>query len=386
MNTLMASLSQFWSNIQGGLFPYLEEELDPLTKKQMQLVETLELIRIEQYIPDYRLCEGRPRKTRAAMARSFIAKMVYNMDSTRALYERLYCDRNLRRICGWEYESQIPSEATFSRAFEEFAETKLPEKVHESLIKKFYGETIVVHNSRDSTAIEAREKPAVKEKKSELQATEKKTPKKRGRPKKGEELPQKELTRIEKQKTMILKEMIEDLPTRCDIGTKKNSKGHCEHWTGYKLHLDSADGGIPISAVLTSASVHDSQVAIPLATITAQRVTNLYDLMDAAYDVPGILDHSKSLKHVPLVDKNPRADKALAAELEAEAKRQKLIHMESPETVRYKERTNSERVNSRFKDDFGGRKVRVRGAVKVMCHLMFGILALTADQLMRLIT
>lgn len=386
MSELQASLSQFWNIIQGSLFPFLKEELDPLTEKQMQLVETLELIRIEQYIPNYQFCEGRPRKTRAALARCFVAKMVYNMDSTRSLYERLHCDMNLRRICGWEYKSQIPSESTFSRAFEEFAETKLPEKVHASLVKKFYGKTIVLHNSRDSTAIEAREKPAMKEKNSNIQATEQKTQKRKGRPKKGEELPQKELTRIEKQKTMTLEEMIKDLPARCDIGTKKNSKGHCEHWIGYKLHLDSADGNIPISAVLTSASVHDSQVAIPLATMTAQRVTNLYDLMDAAYDVPGILNHSKSLRHVPLVDKNPRRDKVFAKELEAEAKRQKLIHMESPETVRYRERTTAERVNSRFKDDFGGRKVRVRGAVKVMCHLMFGILALAADQLMKLIT
>jgi hypothetical protein len=40
---------------------------------------------------------------------------------------------------------------------------------------------------------------------------------------------------------------------------------------GYKLHIHLADGGIPISCVLTSASVHDSQVAIPLAK---KRVTN----------------------------------------------------------------------------------------------------------------
>lgn len=131
--------------------------------------------------------------------------------------------------------------------------------------------------------------------------------------------------------------------------------------------------------------MHDSQVAIPLATITAQRVTSPYDLMDAAYDVPGILNHSKSLGHVPLVDKNPRGNKALAEELEAESRWQKLIHMESPETIRYNERTNAERVNSQLKDNFGGRKVRVRGAAKVMCHLMFGILAMTADQLLRLV-
>ena len=44
----------------------------------------------------------------------------------------------------------------------------------------------------------------------------------------------------------------------------------------------------------------------------------------------------------------------------------------------------SERVNGRLKDEFGGRTVR--GHAKVLCHLMFGIVALTVDQLMRLVT
>ena len=34
---------------------------------------------------------------------------------------------------------------------------------------------------------------------------------------------------------------------------------------------------------------------------------------------------------------------------------------------------------------FGGRQVRVRGHAKVLCHLMFGILALTVAQLVRLL-
>ena len=388
MHTLTETVSQFWANIQGTLFSYLEDQLDPLTEKQQQLITVLEVVRIEQFIPDYRFYEGRPRKTRAAVARSFVAKMVYNMDSTRALWERLHSDKNLRRLCGWESKRSIPSEATFSRAFAEFAETGLPQHVHEALVKKVYGETetIVLHTSRDSTAIEAREKPVVKEKKLNAQTDVQKRQRRRGRPKKGEESPPKEPTRIERQKTMSLEMMLKDLPQMCDIGTKKNSKGHAEHWIGYKLHLDSADGCIPISAILTSASVHDSQVAIPLATITAQRVINLYDLMDAAYDVPGILDHSRSLGHVPIVDKNPRRNKELAQEKRAESKRQKLIHMESPESIRYNERTNAERVNARLKDEFGGRMVRVRGAAKVMCHLMFGVLALAADQLIGLVT
>jgi hypothetical protein len=41
-------------------------------------------------------------------------------------------------------------------------------------------------------------------------------------------------------------------------------------------------------------------------------------------------------------------------------------------------------VYARLKDEFGGRNLRVRGAAKVMAHLMFGILALTADQVLKL--
>ena len=44
-----------------------------------------------------------------------------------------------------------------------------------------------------------------------------------------------------------------------------------------------------------------------------------------------------------------------------------------------------ERVNARLKDEFGGRNVRVRGASKVMAHLMFGVLALTVDQILKLV-
>ena len=43
-----------------------------------------------------------------------------------------------------------------------------------------------------------------------------------------------------------------------------------------------------------------------------------------------------------------------------------------------------ERVNGRLKDEFGASHIRVRGAVKVMAHLMFGVVALTVDQWLRL--
>ena len=144
-------------------------------------------------------------------------------------------------------------------------------------------------------------------------------------------------------------------------------------------------GDIPISGLLTSASLHDSQAAIPLAKLTAARLTNLYDLMDSAYDAPEIAQTSRDLGHVPIIDKNPRRTPGAKAELEAETRRQRYAGYRLAEDLRYNERSSAERVNGRLKDDFGGRYVRVRGHAKVLCHLMFGILALTCDQLLRLI-
>ena len=130
--------------------------------------------------------------------------------------------------------------------------------------------------------------------------------------------------------------------------------------------------------------MHDSQAAIPLATLTARRVTSLYDLMDSAYDAPEIRAFSQKLGHVPIIDVNPSRRAELKAERKREALAERCIGHLSPEARRYRERSTVERVNGRLKEEFGGRHVRARGPDKVMCHLMFGILALTVEQLMRL--
>lgn len=378
MSQLPRTLSQYWTTIQGTLFPWLEEELDPLTKKQQQLIEILEIIRIEEFIPNHFGCEGRPQKLRSAIARSFVAKMVYNLETTTFLIERLKTDKNLRRICGWERVTLLPSESTFSRAFAEFAETGLPQRAHDVLIQKTLGDVVVLHKSTDSTAIEAREKPQTK--------PEQAVPKKRGRPKKGEKRTKQEPTRIEKQSSMTLAEMLVDLPSGCDRGAKRDSKGNTMYWVGYKLHLDTVDGDIPVSAIVTSASVHDSQVAIPLATLSAKKIANCYDLMDSAYDVSDIFKYSRSLGHVAIIDQNPRGDKALGEALGAELLARKTLSWNPPEQIRYNARSAAERVNARLKDEFGARKIRVRGYAKVTCHLMFGVLVLAADQIMKLVT
>ena len=52
-------------------------------------------------------------------------------------------------------------EATFSWAFAEFAESNLVKRVHEALIKTHLGQELIGHISRDGTAIEAREQPTL---------------------------------------------------------------------------------------------------------------------------------------------------------------------------------------------------------------------------------
>jgi Transposase DDE domain/Transposase domain (DUF772) len=392
---LRQQITQFAQVLQSQLFPILEDELGELTPSAKRLVETLEMIPLARYIPASRGWIGRPSKDREAIARAFIAKAIYGYSLTRQLLEALANDGQLRRICGWREARQVPHESTFSRAFAEFARMELPQFVHEALIRETQKDRLIGHIARDSTAIEARERfPETAKQRAERKATKqtaKAPPRKRGaqrgahRRYKGGKRPYipKGETRLQRQRSMQLGEMLAELPQQCDLGGKKDSHGNDHYWRGYKLHLDVADGQIPISAVLTSASVHDSQVAIPLATISTQRVTYFYEVMDAAYEAYHIEEQSRQLGHIPIIEpKAPGGAKSQAKDIPMSKPKREL----SPaQKQRYKERTMVERVNARLKDEFGARHIRVRGAKKVMAHLMFGVLALTVDQLLKLV-
>lgn len=356
------AISWLIGSLQRCLFPKFEDcWKTPLTDKEKQLISILELVKIEAYVLRKASNQwmGRKLKERESLARSFVGKAVYGYPTTRALIEALNTTPGFRRICGFERVSDVPSESTFSRAFAGFAKSGLGERVHDALVERYVKPELVGHISRDSTAIEGREKPAKKPKK------EKKAPGKRGRRKKGEASMPKEEKRLEKQRDQSVEEALKELPVQCDVGTKKNAKGYKESWIGFKLHVDTNDCGLPISLVFTSASLHDSQVAIPLMKMTSSKVDYLYDLMDAAYDAKDIYEVSKSLGHVPIIDKNWRGKEP--------------IPMAPHEAARYNERTGAERFNSRMKEEFGARNVMVRGAQKVKMHLMFGVLALFAD-------
>lgn len=391
--TLRQQLTQFAHVLQSSLFPVLEEEVGPLGERAKQLVATLEMIPLARFIPSSKGWIGRPSKDRYAIASAFVAKAVYGFTTTAQLLERLAQDAQLRKICGWNLARQVPHECTFSRAFAEFAQMQLPQFVHETLIRETQKDRLIGHIARDSTAIEARERFPEAEQPKEAKAVSSSGAKKRGakkgsrgphkRWKGGKPLPTpKDDTRLHRQRTMGLPEMLKDLPQDCSIGVKTSSKGHQQYWRGYKLHLDVANGQIPISALLTGAKVHDSQVAIPLATMSTQRVTYCYELMDSAYDAQEIREHSDGMGHIAIVDPCKRGRKSKSVTIPLGKPERQLTWAEAD---RYKERTMIERVNGRLKDEFGGRSVRVRGAAKVMAHLMFGILALTVDQMQRLV-
>ena len=361
-------LAKIWQRIQVCLLAPLEECLEEtLTQRLQQLVSVLEVVRVEEEAVCNRAQSlGRPRQDRRFIARAFVAKAVYNLPYTDLLIEMLQLQPSLRRICGWQRKRQIPSPATFSRAFAEFAQAGLGDSLHAALVDKHVSDQIVMHISRDSTEIDAREKATPKAKAAP------KPKKKRGRPKKDEVREAPEPTRLQKQLTQSKEEALADLPRVCDKGAKTDAKGHWHFWIGWKAHIDWTDGGLPVNVVTTSASLHDSQVAIPMARRTAERVTSLYDLMDSAYDAKEIKQSSRELGHVPIIDPNRRPASS--------------VPLEPASIVRFRERSTAERGNGRLKDEFGCRNLRVRGHQKAHLHVMFAILVLFADQLLKPLT
>lgn len=359
-------IGELWNSIQSWLFPGLEDEIGALDEKHRQFVAVCELCAPQDHMAAYRwIGNGCPPSDRLALCKAFIAKAVWDFATTRDLIDAIRHRPALRRLCGWETLAEVPSESTFSRAFDVFARDDRPQEIHKALIKTHYADKLAGHVSRDATAIHGREKAAAKP-----QKPHKPKRKKRGRRRHNEPVPP-EPTRLQQQLARDLPANLADLPTACDWGCKKNSQSKVECWRGYKAHLDVMDGDIPVSFILSSASLHDSQVAIPLAQMTAERITSLYDLADAAYDAKEIREMSERLGHVAIIDRNPR--------------RGERIDFSPAEALRYNERSAVERVNSHLHEEHGGRHVRVRGPVKVAAHLAFGLVVIAAEQMLRLL-
>lgn len=355
---MKAELLSLWKHIQRQLIPALGHELGELSDKDRKFVEVIGLLRLNPIAERYGWRGvGCPPSSRIWMIHALIAKEIYQFPTRKALVEALRSNPTLRGLCGWESRADVPSESTFCRAFERFAEDRLPEQIHAELIARHCKDKLAGHVSRDSTAIKAPDNSPIVKKQERVRG-------KPGRPRKGEAPVPAEPKRLDLQPTRTLAENLADLPTASDCSGKRGSKGNMEYWRGYKLHVDVIDGDIPVSAILTSASTHDSQVAIPLMQMTTQRVTSCYQLMDAAYDAKAIREYAKKLGQVPIIEP---------------AQKGNWTPLDPAERKRFAQRSSCERFNSQLKENLGGRTVRVRGALKVMCHLMFGVVVIAAS-------
>lgn len=386
--TLRENICRFAHMLQSELFPKLEESGNELSAEHKRIAAALAMLPLERFIPFSRGWMGRPAKDRVAMARAFVAKAVLNLGTTRQLIERLRLDGSLLGICGWSQKEELPHESTFSRAFAGFAEAQLGQFTHETLIRETQAGRVIGHIARDSTAIHARERFPETPKQKRAKEQPKKSPsgkpslkgrtyRKLSRNQKRKEQTAK--TATAQQKPLSVEQILRKIPQQCSIGAKAGMQG-TSYWRGYKLHLDVADGQIPVTALLTSANVHDARLAIPLTKLTTARVTYLYELMDSAYDATAIREHSAELGHVAIIPEKKRS----SGKTQLPHFQKKKPEMEPAQAERFRNRTMVERVYARLKDEFGISKVRVRGPAKVMAHLMFAVLALTADQLLRL--
>ena len=110
---LREAVSWLMGTLQRNLIPCLEECCErSLTEKEQQLVSILELLQIEKFVV-------RPvqRFGRKPWQRQTLARAVYNHPTTCATIEALKASPVFRRICGFVRRVDVPSEATFSRAF-----------------------------------------------------------------------------------------------------------------------------------------------------------------------------------------------------------------------------------------------------------------------------
>jgi hypothetical protein len=387
MTKSIASLSKMWHkilNIENTLFPAIKEtlRLEELSSKESKLIHILDFAEIEKNITVVSITNT--KKDREQIARAFVAKSVYNFQTTRDLIDRLRIDRTLRIICGWRYKNDIPSEATFSRAFGELSDLEVAQKTQEKFVSAYLGEKTFFYNATDATKIPLRQKPVKVEK-------EKPKPKKRGRPKKGETREPVNPSILQKQKDMqTAEEMLSLVATECGVGIKQNSKGNREVWIGGKLHISVVDGDIPITAIYSAANVHDSSVALPLMQETSKKVNYLYDLQDAGYDADIIREYSSRLGHRPVIDINPKNSKVLKEKIELIKHETEVFealgqHL-NLDTEHYNQRSMVERVNKYLKDDFGCDKIYYQGAQKVASVLAFGILSICIHQSLKLVT
>ena len=370
----MYSVSEHWATVQPTLFPSLEDELGELGEDERLFVKVAEELDLDAIIGRKgkwkRKWTGRPPASATAIFKAFVFKAVFNFPTTSALVASIRSAPRHRRLCGWEALGEVPSESSFSLYFDDFAEDGTALLAFNAFVAKVSEGRVAMNASFDSTKVEARERAATSgEKAAALEAARVRAEIADGKA---------DPNALALQRRRDAQKNVSLLPTLCDRGRKRDSKGNAECWTGYKLHLAVVDGDIPVGAVLTSASMHDSKAMIPLMQDADGRLEYRYCLADAAYDAREIRECCGDLDHVTVIDGNRRrgGDAAKLSATEAERR----VRIVPADKARYRARSGVERVNGHLHDAHGGRFVRVRGAKKVFLHLLFGLLVIAVEQ------
>ena len=286
-----------------------------------------------------RSCTGRPGHTLLSVLAVHAVKLYFQEKTMTAARDRLLSSSNLRTITG---VAEDPSLSVISKKTDTLIDLVDFSSILASICSSFYKDRLVCHLSIDSTIAEAREKPVKAGKPGK---------RKRGRKRKGSE----ELTIAEEKERLYdlmengcVDEFFSSLEHRCSVTGKKNSKGNMEWFIGYKAHIAVDDNGIIVAHHVTGASVHDSQVAIPLMRMADQRCDYLYALMDGGYTSERIETFAHSIGKVPIIDRH--ADRSGNKK-----------EMEPCKAERYKARTTVERTNSELKECFLPGKLYSRG-------------------------
>jgi hypothetical protein len=215
-----------WSYIQGYLFPWMREDIDPITEALGRLVTALDVIGLGAFVPDQPRGPGPAARGPSRPCPSFRGQggpgRSHNQRPDRAPRRRQVAASassaggDARKFLPKpHFPGRLPnSRAARSRQDPRRADRACARGTHHLPI------------ARDVTEIEARGKPV------QMKANDGKEdhpapdnpapPRKRGGPRKDEQRPKPELTRLERQVTQNLGQMLADLPTACDVGCKKN--------------------------------------------------------------------------------------------------------------------------------------------------------------------
>jgi hypothetical protein len=74
-----------WNHVQSCPFPWMREEVEPMTELLVRLIAILDVTGIKAFVPEPPRGAGRPPEDRRGLARAFVAKAALGLATTSAL-------------------------------------------------------------------------------------------------------------------------------------------------------------------------------------------------------------------------------------------------------------------------------------------------------------